>query len=90
MANKGNFLKYEYNNEVSSHKKFTVHFAFIQEYTQLQYIYVISLLTAKCGVGAAVLASVTVKVAASLLEQAINIFYKLTIHCTGAMEKQNG
>ena len=36
VANKDTFLKYEYNNEVSSHKEVLYTFAFIQEHTQLQ------------------------------------------------------
>ena len=42
---------------------------------------VISLLTVKCGIGAADSFSVTMQVAASLLEHTIN-FLQPTIHCT--------
>ena len=65
-------------------RKCSMHFAFIQEHTQL--------LTVKYRIGAAVSFSVTMQVTASLLEQAINMF-TITIHCTSTtvmMENHNG
>ena len=72
MANEDNFLKYEYNNEVSSHQEVLYAFYF---YPGAHTIAVISLLTVKCKIGAAVSFSVTMQIAASLLEQATNMFY---------------
>ena len=49
VANKDNFLKYEYNNEVSSHKEMLRTFCF---YPEAHTTALISLLTVKCGIGA--------------------------------------
>ena len=72
VANEDNFLKYEYNNEVSSHQKVLYAFCF---YPGAHTNAVTSLLIVKYRIGAAVSFSVTMQVAASLLEQAINMFY---------------
>ena len=92
MANKDNFLKYEYNNEFSSHKEMLCTFCF---YPEAQTTAVISLLTEKCRIGDAFSLSVTMQVASSLVEQAVNMFYNynLTIHRTSTtvtMENHNG
>ena len=91
VANEDNFLKYEYNNEVSSHQEVLYLFCFYLAHTTA----LTSLLTVKCRIRAAVLFSVTMQVVASLLEQAINMFYNFnpTIHCastTVIMENHNG
>ena len=62
MANEDNFLKYEYTNEVSSHQEVFYTFCF---YPGAHTTAVINLLTVKCRIGAAVLVSVTMQVAAS-------------------------
>ena len=92
VANKDNFLKYEYNNEVSSHQEVLYTFCF---YPGAHTTAVTGLLTVKCRIRAAVSFSVTMQVAASLLEQAINMFYNYnpTIHSTYTtvmMENHNG
>ena len=71
VANKDNFLKYEYNNEGSSHMEMLCTFrVYPREHTTA----VISLLSVKCGIAAAVSFSVTMQVAVYLLEQAFNMF----------------
>ena len=90
MANEDNFLKYEYNNEVSSHQEVLYAFCF---YPGAHTIAVTSLLTVKYRIGAAVSFSVTMQVAASLLEQAINMFYNhhpVYFYTTVMMENHNG
>ena len=62
MANKGKFLKYEYNNEGNSHKEMLCTFCF---YPGAHTTAVISLLSVKCRIGAAVLFSVIMQVAVS-------------------------
>ena len=62
VANEDNFLKNEYNNEVSSHQKVLYTFCF---YPGAHTTAVTSLLTVKCRIGAAVSFSVTMQVAAS-------------------------
>ena len=89
MANKDNFLKYEYNNEVSSHQEVLYTFCF---YPGAHTTAVTSLLTVKCRIGAAVAFSVTMQVATSLLEQAITITTPpstVPIHATVIMENHN-
>ena len=91
VANEDNFLKYEYNNEVSSHQEVLYTFYFYPTHTTA----VTGLLNVKCRIGAAVSFSVTMQVVASLLEQAINMFYNYnpTICCastTVMMENHNG
>ena len=70
VANEDNFLKYEYNNEVSSHQEVLYTFCF---YPGAHTTAVTGLLTVKCRIGAAVAFSVTMQVTASLLEQAITV-----------------
>ena len=70
VANKDSFLKYEYNNEVGSHKEMLCTFCF---YPGAHTTAVTGLLTVKCRIGVAVSFSITMQVAASLLEQAINM-----------------
>ena len=62
VANEDNFLKCEYNNEVSSHQEVLYTFCF---YPGAYTTAVISWLTVKCRIGAAVAFSVTMQVAAS-------------------------
>ena len=62
VANEDNFLKYEYNNEVSSHQEVLYTLCF---YPGAHTTAVIGLLTVKCRIGAAVSFSVTMQVAAS-------------------------
>ena len=92
VANEDNFLKYEYDNEVSSYQKVLYTFCYYQGANTTA---VTGFLTVKCRIGAAVSFSVTMQVVASLLKQAINMFYNYnpTIHCastTVMMEKHNG
>ena len=79
-----------YNNGVSSHKEVLYILCF---YTEAHTAAVISLLTVKCGSVAVVSFSVTMQVAASLLEQAIYMFYSLpsaVLSTTVTMENHNG
>ena len=73
MANKDNFLKYEYNNEISSHKEMLCAFCF---YPGPHTTAIISLLTMKYEVGAAISFSITMQVYSSISAgKAINVFY---------------
>ena len=92
VANEDSFLEFEYNNKVSSHQEVLYTFCF---YPGAHTTAVTNLLIVKCRIGAAVAFSVTMQVVASLLEQAINMFYNYnpTIHCTSTtvmMENHNG
>ena len=88
VANEDNFLKYEDNNEVSSHQEVLYTFCF---YPGAHTTAVTGLLTVKCRIGAPVLFSVTMQVAASAETSYYN--YNPTIHCTYTtviMENHNG
>ena len=63
VANKDNFLKYEYNNEISSHKEILCAFCF---YPAPHTTAIISLLTVKYEIGAAFSFSITMQVYSSI------------------------
>ena len=89
VANEDNFLKYEYNNEVSSHQEVLYTFCF---YPGAHTTAVTSLLAVKCRIGAAVSFSVTMQVE-HLCWNKLLICFTITIQCTSTtvmMENHNG
>ena len=89
VANKDNFLKYEYSNEVSSHKEMLCTF-----YSDPG-AYTTKVISAYCEMwnGTTVSFSITMQVAVSMLEQVINMFnnwLSTVLSITLTMKNHNG